>query len=548
MPPIACARYRSEATSTGVAQHPARELEAGNGGAVTTAAENSVTAGQTAASGSKHGAAPSAGLTASTINSLIGLPASVRPRLSRRVTADLVGMGDVFIIIVALAVPCMLLTTLADWFPRRLELVRTGLLASLIAHYCFHQWALYDTQRMNEFPVHAVRIVVATGMAMLAVIGISTPVGAPTAQMLFTWPIIWFSAASALLISYRLAVRELLAVLTDARFYDERIAVYGIGKIADRVESYIRQAGHGMRFIGAFDDRTDKERNEEIKTATPTGRLADLIEAGRDGRVDRIIIALPQSADMRLAEITRELEQLPVTVHAVTHFSSDLFDRNGRGHKVSNLGPVGLINVKDRPLADWAPIVKRAEDIIISTTLLLLTLPFMVLIAAAIKLNSSGPVLFRQRRHGLNQKVIEVLKFRTMTVQENGDDVRQATKDDQRITFVGRILRRTSLDELPQLANVLVGEMSLVGPRPHALIHDAQWGEMLEQYANRHQVKPGITGLAQIRGLRGEAHTPKDIQKRINADLKYIANWSLWLDLSILLRTVSAVIRAQNAH
>jgi putative colanic acid biosynthesis UDP-glucose lipid carrier transferase len=207
-----------------------------------------------------------------------------------------------------------------------------------------------------------------------------------------------------------------------------------------------------------------------------------------------------------------------------------------------------LIDVKERPLADWAPIVKRAEDILISATLLVMTLPVTILIALAIKLTSRGPVLFRQRRRGLNQKVIEVLKFRSMTVQENGDEVRQATRNDQRITFVGRILRRSSLDELPQLVNVLIGEMSLVGPRPHALIHDEKWGEMLEQYANRHQVKPGITGLAQVRGLRGEAHTPSDIQNRIAADLEYIGNWSLWLDLSIILRTVNAVIGAKNAH
>ncbi|MFT7576746.1 MAG: putative colanic acid biosynthesis UDP-glucose lipid carrier transferase, partial [Alphaproteobacteria bacterium] len=209
---------------------------------------------------------------------------------------------------------------------------------------------------------------------------------------------------------------------------------------------------------------------------------------------------------------------------------------------------VGLIDVKERPLADWAPIVKRAEDILISATLLVMTLPVTILIALAIKLTSRGPVLFRQRRRGLNQKVIEVLKFRSMTVQENGDEVRQATRNDQRITFVGRILRRSSLDELPQLVNVLIGEMSLVGPRPHALIHDEKWGEMLEQYANRHQVKPGITGLAQVRGLREEAHTPSDIQNRIAADLEYIGNWSLWLDLSIILRTVNAVIGAKNAH
>lgn len=481
-----------------------------------------------------------------TIGSGLGIPTSVRPRWSRKVAADIVGFGDMIIIILALLVPCLLLTTLVDQFPRRLELVRSGLLACLVAYPCFSHWQLYDTRRMSSFPVRPDRIMMSTAIAMIAVIGISVPVGATADTIMVTWPLIWFCAASALLILYRATVRDMFASLAKSNYFDERIAVYGAGKIAERVEHYVREAGDGLRFVGAFDDRTDEDRVDD--QALPTnGQLGDLIQAGRDGRVDRIIVALPQAADGRLAEITRELEQLPVTVHAVTHFSSDLFTGNGN-HKVTNLGPVGLINIKERPLADWAPIIKRTEDVLISASLLLLALPLIAIIAVAIKLTSRGPVLFRQRRRGLNQKVIEVLKFRSMTVQENGDDVRQATRNDQRITLVGRVLRRSSLDELPQLGNVLIGDMSLVGPRPHALIHDEKWGEMLEQYANRHQVKPGITGLAQVRGLRGEAHTPADIQNRIAADLEYIGSWSLWLDLSIIFRTINAVIGAKNAH
>mgnify|MGYP001819813913 CR=1 FL=1 len=473
-------------------------------------------------------------------------PVAVRARWSRKVAADIVGFGDMIIIIAALLIPCLLLTTLVDQFPRRLELVRSGLLACLVAYPCFNHWQLYDTRRMSAFPVRPDRIMMATAIAMIAVIGISIPVGATASTIMITWPLIWFCAASAMLIFYRATVRDLFASLAKSNYFDERIAVYGVGKIAERVEHYIREAGDGQRFIGAFDDRADDERIED-QVLPAVGQLGDLIRAGRDGRVDRIIVALPQAADGRLAEIKRDLEQLPVTVHAVTHFSNDLLTESS-SHKVTSLGPVGLINVKERPLSDWSPILKRVEDIVISASLLLLTLPLLVAIAILIKLTSRGPVLFRQRRHGLNQKVIEVLKFRSMTVQENGHDVRQATQNDQRVTWIGRILRRSSLDELPQLVNVLVGEMSLVGPRPHALIHNEKWGEMLEQYANRHQVKPGITGLAQVRGLRGEAHTPADIQNRITADLEYIGNWSLWLDLSILVRTISAVISAKNAH
>ncbi len=477
-----------------------------------------------------------------------GLLTSVRPRWSRKVAADIVGIGDMLIIILALAIPSMVMPELVERLPGRLELLRSGLFAGLIAYACFSHWQLYDTRNMSAFPVCADRIVLSLIIAMMAVIGITAPIGAPGSGMVLSWPFIWISSASGLLIIYRLFVRNILASLADAHFFDERVAVYGVGRVAERVEAYIREAGDGMRFVGAFDDRTDIDRRDEVDTSTLTGRLGDLIQAGRDGRVDRIIVALPQTADRRLAEISRELEQLPVTVHAVTHFSNDLISGGHASHKVSNLGPVGLINVKERPLSDWAPIIKRGEDVLISATALLMALPLIIIIAAAIKATSRGPVLFRQRRRGLNQKVIEVLKFRSMTVQENGDDVRQATRNDQRVTAVGWVLRRSSLDELPQLVNVLVGEMSLVGPRPHALIHDEQWGEMLEQYANRHQVKPGITGLAQVRGLRGEALTPKDIQDRIAADLEYIGDWSLWLDISIMARTVLAVVGAKNAH
>ena len=313
-------------------------------------------------------------------------------------------------IVVALMAMAALLWALEGQAPRKLDLARTGLIACLIAYGCFTHWQLYNTDRMKSFPVRADRIILGTAIAILAVRGISVSANAAPTYLEFISPIIWLGLASALLIIYRLAARELIAKLAHAGFFDERVAVYGIGQIAERVEAYVREAGNGMRFVGAFDDRTDNERREDGDVEL-SGSLGDLIETGRGGGVDRIIVALPQAADRRLAEITRELDQLPVTVHAVTHFSSDLV--SGRGsHKVSNLGPVGLINVKERPLADWSPIIKRAEDVIISASLLLLLLPVIAIIALSIKLTSRGPVLFRQRRHGLNQRVIEVLKFR----------------------------------------------------------------------------------------------------------------------------------------
>jgi putative colanic acid biosynthesis UDP-glucose lipid carrier transferase len=302
----------------------------------------------------------------------------------------------------------------------------------------------------------------------------------------------------------------------------------------------------GIQFAGVFDDRIGQDRLNPEGLAV-RGRLDDLIAAGLKGEFDQVIVALPQSADRRGAEIAKRLEHLPVSLHVVTHIESDLIDTS-RAASVSSLGPVGLLDVKQRPLSDWAPLVKQAEDYVLATLAMIVALPLMALIAIAVHLESSGPVLFTQRRRGLNQRVIDVMKFRTMTVIEDGADIRQATANDPRITRVGRLLRRFSLDELPQLFNVLRGEMSLVGPRPHALVHDEQWGALLEGYANRHQVKPGLTGLAQVAGWRGEAASSDKIRNRVERDLAYIRNWSLWLDLKILTKTIWTVLKGDNAH
>ncbi|MEL7303707.1 MAG: exopolysaccharide biosynthesis polyprenyl glycosylphosphotransferase, partial [Pseudomonadota bacterium] len=211
-------------------------------------------------------------------------------------------------------------------------------------------------------------------------------------------------------------------------------------------------------------------------------------------------------------------------------------------------GPLGLLDVKANPHADWRPILKRAEDIVLASFFLVVLAPVFLAIAAAIKFDSNGPVLFKQRRRGLNLSVFDVLKFRTMHVLEDDETVVQATPEDDRVTRVGRFLRRTSLDELPQLWNVLTGEMSLVGPRPHAVVHDDAWSDILSRYVNRAQVKPGITGLAQISGARGQISADDDLVARVERDLEYIANWSVLLDLKIILQTIWAVALGRNAH
>jgi Undecaprenyl-phosphate glucose phosphotransferase len=479
------------------------------------------------------------------IGGAFGQPDPTQIRWSRQVAADFVGLADVFAIVLGAVVPALIFDVFGDVAIKWPQVVQAGLITSMIAVYLLRTWGLYETSNMRRFPVRPARLACALVVAFAAVQGIGLPF-APGATQTWVWYAVWLSAGFTLILWSRIMSQLVLCHLAEAGRFDLRVAVFGAGVVARRVHDHLVDPAQGISFAGVFDDRQGQDRlNPEGLMVS--GRLEDLIEAGRAGRIDQIVIALPQSADRRAAEIAKKLEQLPVSLHVVTHLASDLVDVNA-AHRVSNIGPVGLLDVKAKPLADWAPFVKRIEDYGIGLLLLIAMLPVLLLCAVAIKLDSAGPVLFRQRRRGLNQKVFEVLKFRTMTVMEDGAEIRQATKGDDRITRVGRILRRTSLDELPQLINVLKGDMSLVGPRPHALVHDEHWGEMLERYANRHQVKPGMTGLAQVMGQRGETDTADKMKARVELDLAYIATWSLSSDLRILVQTVRAVVRGENAN
>jgi putative colanic acid biosynthesis UDP-glucose lipid carrier transferase len=279
-----------------------------------------------------------------------------------------------------------------------------------------------------------------------------------------------------------------------------------------------------------------------------SGDLSALVEAAKSGKIDQILIALPQGATRRIREVARRFEALPVDVHVCTHVATEFPGRSLEGYRISMIGAVGMLQLRQKPIRDWSAMLKRAEDVVIGSLILLVAAPVMLVAAAAIKLDSTGPVFFRQRRMGLNNETINVWKFRSMSVMENSATVRQAERNDPRVTRVGRFLRRSSIDELPQLFNVLMGEMSLVGPRPHALAHDDLFGRIIARYANRHQVKPGMTGLAQVSGYRGETREPRMMQKRVQHDLWYIENWSFLLDLKIILMTPFACLVDKKAY
>ena len=466
-------------------------------------------------------------------------------RWSRRIAADLVGFLDVAAVVAGGMIPALIYSygggLVVDWMKH----LQMCLVSAIIVYGCLKNYGMYDTDRMHDFPVNPVRLAASLGIAFLAVLGLGLPF-APKEMHLWIWYATWLAMSFMLLIDVRYLARSVLARLTRAGTFDARVAVYGSGAIALRVEQHLSNPDLGIRFAGLYDDRGDATR-VDASGPTVAGRLDDLVSAARSGAVDRIVIALPQSADVRTQSIARRLEHLPVSLHVVTHIASDLVEA-GPAHTVSSLGTVGLIDVKSKPLADWARWVKACEDYVLGSVMLLVLLPVLAIVAVAIKLDSKGPILFRQRRRGLNHEVFEVLKFRTMHVLEDGADMKQATRNDPRVTRVGRVLRWLSLDELPQLVNVLRGEMSLVGPRPHALAHDDHFGDTVERYANRQQVKPGITGLAQIAGLRGETETKEKIEQRLALDLEYVNTWSLWLDLRILALTLVRGICSKNAY
>src|SRR6266851_1339117 len=284
--------------------------------------------------------------------------------------------------------------------------------------------------------------------------------------------------------------------------------------------------------------------------AAGTGVAADatvpgLLRLARKTHIDEIIVQLPEKRDAEFSAVLRKLGELPVNVN----LCPDLSDLPVSLRQLTMLHETFMINVFERPLSGWAAVLKRAEDIMLSGLLLLCVAPLMLLIALLIKLDGRGHVLFRQRRFGFNNNPITVLKFRTMSADAANDaTVPQAKRDDPRVSRVGRILRHTSLDELPQLINVLKGEMSLVGPRPHAIAHNEYYAQAIDGYLGRHRVKPGITGWAQVNGWRGETATVEVMHERVKHDLYYIENWSARFDLLILLRTLMVGFVHRNAY
>ncbi|HEX6154851.1 MAG TPA: undecaprenyl-phosphate glucose phosphotransferase [Burkholderiales bacterium] len=300
----------------------------------------------------------------------------------------------------------------------------------------------------------------------------------------------------------------------------------------------------GVRFAGFFDDRA-AGRLSNLPEAQNLGALSRLADYARAQRVDVIYIALPMASQPRILRLLEDLRDTTASIYFVPDiFVSDLIQA-----RVDSIAGLPVVAVCETPFYGFNGAVKRLSDVVLASLILVLIAPLLAAIAIGVKRSSPGPILFKQRRYGVDGRKIVVYKFRSMTVAEDGDLVRQATRNDSRVTPFGAFLRRTSLDELPQFINVLQGRMSVVGPRPHAVAHNELYRKLIRGYMIRHKVKPGITGLAQVNGLRGETDTVDKMKARIDYDLTYLRNWSLLLDLQIILKTVVVVLgKDKNAY
>lgn len=354
------------------------------------------------------------------------------------------------------------------------------------------------------------------------------------------WLFAWTGSVVLLLVATRILAGMLLRrAVSEGGVFSRRIAIVGATDTGRAFADHAANPERAISVVGVFSTGSSEE-----KSFQSTGDLADVEALARSGEVDDLVIALPRVSKSEMDTLINRLSMLPVGLA----ISPNAHWLDHGGGEIVKIGGAPLLTLYRRPLEGWGGLIKTAEDMIVGLLAFLCLAPVMGVIAAAIKIEGKGPILFKQQRHGFNHTVFRIYKFRTMTVAEDGDEIVQAKKHDPRVTPLGAFLRRYSLDELPQIFNVLKGDMSLVGPRPHALAHNHQYARTIQNYSGRHRMKPGMTGWAQVNGYRGETSEREHMAARVKYDLEYIDNWSLWFDIKIIALTFAAVLFPRNAH
>lgn len=363
------------------------------------------------------------------------------------------------------------------------------------------------------------------------------------------WIGMWFSYSIVYLGASRAIIGAIVTkLISDGRLERRAIIIGGGTSAAELINTMESNANSDIRICGIFDDRTDDRSPDLVAGYPKLGNIAELIEFTRKARINMLIVSIPLSAEKRVLQLLKRLWILPVDIRLSAHTNKLFF----RQRTYSYEGTVPMVDVFEKPIADWDSVMKRTFDLVFASLAIIALLPIMVLTAIAIKLDSKGSVFFKQKREGFNNEEIEIFKFRSLhTDQGDKSGINVVTKNDSRVTRVGRFIRKSSIDELPQLFNVLMGSLSLVGPRPH--VANAQtdkklWTEVVDSYIARHKVKPGVTGWAQINGWRGEVDREDKLKGRVEYDLYYIENWSLLFDLYILAITPFKLINTENAY
>jgi putative colanic acid biosysnthesis UDP-glucose lipid carrier transferase len=412
-----------------------------------------------------------------------------------------------------------------------------GLLTFLVASPIFTRSARHSGIPGSRLYTTYSRILAEWTMvvAILLFLGFAFKVSASFSRIVM---VSWFVATPVALLAahgLRLRAHSMLAA-----HHGPRYIIVGANNVGFELLRRLPQKG----FLGFFDFRSADRVSQVVDPEKLAGHCKDIASYARVHGVAAIYIALPLSNVPRIGEMIRELRDTTASIY----FLPDVFAFDLIQGRLVDLNGMPAISVCDTPFHGMDAVLKRTMDIALTGAALLVAAPLMATLALLVKATSRGPVLFRQRRYGLNGELINVYKFRSMTVCEDGAVVTQATRNDIRITRVGKFLRRSSLDELPQLLNVLQGKMSLVGPRPHAIAHNEMYRKLISGYMIRHKVRPGITGWAQVNGLRGETDTVEKMGARVKFDIDYLNSWSPWLDIKILLRTVMLVVRDKRAY
>lgn len=354
----------------------------------------------------------------------------------------------------------------------------------------------------------------------------------------------WFLLAGLTLSGLRVAIHLGQVHLRKQGRNTRTAAIVGATRVGFRLAEHLNEPTNGIRLLGVYDDRNHERIAKYLGQDKLSGNFAQAVADAKAGKLDLIYIALPLRAEARIAQLVTDLADSTADVQMAADFS--VFELlHARWGSVGEIPTVSLYDTPFHGVSGWA---KRVEDLVLGSLILLLISPVMLVIALLIKMTTRGPVFFVQTRYGLNGKPIKVLKFRSMTTADDGNVVVQAKKNDQRVTKIGAVLRATSLDELPQFINVVLGEMSIVGPRPHAVAHNEEYRSLIHGYMLRHKVKPGITGWAQVNGCRGETDTVEKMRERVQYDLEYIENWRLSWDLEIIFKTAFKAWSDKSAY